>query len=233
MDEADVLADRIVIISEGVLRAAGTPLFLKRNFGDGLHLTVLLSVSCLQLITVLFFFTWEIWLFFQDSCWNFRMHNIWFFWFTFFFFFCVSSGLYTNPPCAENYCCCSRRNQKSERIILYLSFWKKEQTINAKLLIAMEVNYASLYQSIFQHLIWESEFQILQYCMQWVSTPLHEINAFLFKLKSSILLTIRLVLKCRKNSLQKKEYLIFLEKFWKNSWETHFRTNFSFTRVLI
>lgn len=41
MDEADVLADRIAIISEGQLRAAGSSLFLKKKFGNGLHLNVL------------------------------------------------------------------------------------------------------------------------------------------------------------------------------------------------
>ncbi|VDM95252.1 unnamed protein product [Thelazia callipaeda] len=40
MDEADVLADRIAIISEGQLRAAGSSLFLKKKFGNGLHLHV-------------------------------------------------------------------------------------------------------------------------------------------------------------------------------------------------
>nr|XP_042904131.1 ATP-binding cassette sub-family A member 2 isoform X3 [Parasteatoda tepidariorum] len=38
MDEADVLGDRIAIISNGQLRCCGTPLFLKNNLGDGYHL---------------------------------------------------------------------------------------------------------------------------------------------------------------------------------------------------
>ncbi|KHN73151.1 Retinal-specific ATP-binding cassette transporter [Toxocara canis] len=41
MDEADVLADRIAIIGEGSLRTAGSSLFLKKRFGDGIHLNVL------------------------------------------------------------------------------------------------------------------------------------------------------------------------------------------------
>jgi len=40
MDEADVLADRIVIMAEGQLRAAGSSLFLKRQFGDGYRLSI-------------------------------------------------------------------------------------------------------------------------------------------------------------------------------------------------
>ncbi|XP_078606520.1 ATP-binding cassette sub-family A member 2-like isoform X1 [Branchiostoma floridae x Branchiostoma japonicum] len=40
MDEADILGDRIAIISNGQLRACGTSLFLKSTFGDGYRLTV-------------------------------------------------------------------------------------------------------------------------------------------------------------------------------------------------
>ncbi|PRD32326.1 UNVERIFIED_CONTAM: ATP-binding cassette sub-family A member 2 [Trichonephila clavipes] len=40
MDEADVLGDRIAIISNGQLRCCGTPLFLKNNLGDGYHLYI-------------------------------------------------------------------------------------------------------------------------------------------------------------------------------------------------
>nr|XP_058969338.1 ATP-binding cassette sub-family A member 2-like [Pocillopora verrucosa] len=40
MDEADLLGDRIAIISNGKLRCVGSPLFLKGHFGDGYHLTL-------------------------------------------------------------------------------------------------------------------------------------------------------------------------------------------------
>ena len=40
MDEADILGDRIAIISCGKLRCCGSSLFLKSQFGDGYHLTL-------------------------------------------------------------------------------------------------------------------------------------------------------------------------------------------------
>jgi hypothetical protein len=40
LDEADLLADRVAIMSEGRLRAAGSPLFLKQRLGGGYTLTV-------------------------------------------------------------------------------------------------------------------------------------------------------------------------------------------------
>ena len=40
MDEADILGDRIAIISHGKLRCVGSSLFLKTKFGDGYHLTL-------------------------------------------------------------------------------------------------------------------------------------------------------------------------------------------------
>ncbi|CAG9529673.1 unnamed protein product [Cercopithifilaria johnstoni] len=40
MDEADLLADRIAIVSEGQLQVAGSPLFFKRKFGNGLYLNI-------------------------------------------------------------------------------------------------------------------------------------------------------------------------------------------------
>jgi ATP-binding cassette subfamily A (ABC1) protein 3 len=40
LDEADLLADRVVILSDGCLRAAGSPLFLKRRLGRGYTLCV-------------------------------------------------------------------------------------------------------------------------------------------------------------------------------------------------
>ncbi len=40
LDEADLLADRVAILSEGRLRAAGSPLFLKQRLGGGFTLSV-------------------------------------------------------------------------------------------------------------------------------------------------------------------------------------------------
>jgi hypothetical protein len=40
MDEADVLSDRITIISEGQLKTAGSSMFLKKKFGVGFKLTI-------------------------------------------------------------------------------------------------------------------------------------------------------------------------------------------------
>jgi ABC-type multidrug transport system ATPase subunit len=40
LDEADLLADRVAVLSDGRLRAAGSPLFLKRRLGGGFTLSV-------------------------------------------------------------------------------------------------------------------------------------------------------------------------------------------------
>ena len=40
MDEADLLGDRIAIISQGRLCCCGSPLFLKARLGTGYYLTV-------------------------------------------------------------------------------------------------------------------------------------------------------------------------------------------------
>lgn len=40
MDEADILGDRIAIISQGKLRCCGSSLFLKKCFGRGYYLTL-------------------------------------------------------------------------------------------------------------------------------------------------------------------------------------------------
>lgn len=40
MDEADILGDRIAIISNGQLKCCGSSLFLKSTLGEGYHLTV-------------------------------------------------------------------------------------------------------------------------------------------------------------------------------------------------
>lgn len=40
MDEADLLGDRIAIISHGKLKCCGSPLFLRSTYGDGYKLTL-------------------------------------------------------------------------------------------------------------------------------------------------------------------------------------------------
>lgn len=40
LDEADLLADRIGIMSRGQLLAVGTPEFIKKKFGEGYTLTI-------------------------------------------------------------------------------------------------------------------------------------------------------------------------------------------------
>ncbi|XP_029339879.1 ATP-binding cassette sub-family A member 9 isoform X2 [Mus caroli] len=46
MDEADILADRKVFISNGRLRCAGSSLFLKKKWGIGYHLSLHLNEAC-------------------------------------------------------------------------------------------------------------------------------------------------------------------------------------------
>lgn len=46
MDEADVLGDRIAIMSQGKLRAVGSSFFLKKQFGVGYHLVCVKKPSC-------------------------------------------------------------------------------------------------------------------------------------------------------------------------------------------
>lgn len=40
MDEADILGDRIAIISQGKMRCCGSSLFLKKCFGSGYYFTL-------------------------------------------------------------------------------------------------------------------------------------------------------------------------------------------------
>ena len=40
MDEADLLGDRIVIMAEGKVECAGSPIFLKHRYGVGYQLTM-------------------------------------------------------------------------------------------------------------------------------------------------------------------------------------------------
>ncbi|XP_073516408.1 ABC-type organic anion transporter ABCA8-like isoform X2 [Phyllobates terribilis] len=46
MDEADILADRKAVLSNGRLKCVGSSLFLKRNWGIGYHLRMQVSPSC-------------------------------------------------------------------------------------------------------------------------------------------------------------------------------------------
>ena len=46
MEEADLLGDRIGIMAEGELRCCGSPLFLKRRFGQGYTLSITRNNSC-------------------------------------------------------------------------------------------------------------------------------------------------------------------------------------------
>uniref|UniRef100_A0A8C4UL57 P-type phospholipid transporter n=1 Tax=Falco tinnunculus TaxID=100819 RepID=A0A8C4UL57_FALTI len=46
MDEADILGDRVAIISQGRLFCSGSPVFLKNRFGSGFYLTLLPSCAC-------------------------------------------------------------------------------------------------------------------------------------------------------------------------------------------
>ncbi|XP_046356672.2 phospholipid-transporting ATPase ABCA3-like [Haliotis rufescens] len=46
MDEADVLGDRIAIMTEGVVKCCGTSYFLKKLYGAGYHLVVVKEPTC-------------------------------------------------------------------------------------------------------------------------------------------------------------------------------------------
>lgn len=46
MDEADILGDRVAIMSGGKLQCVGTPYFLKKHYGMGYKLTIVKSDSC-------------------------------------------------------------------------------------------------------------------------------------------------------------------------------------------
>lgn len=48
MDEADLLGDRIAILSQGRLYCCGTPLFLKNCFGTGFYLTLVRKMKNTQ-----------------------------------------------------------------------------------------------------------------------------------------------------------------------------------------
>ena len=46
MDEADVLGDRIAIMTTGVVQCCGTPLFLKNKYGVGYHMIMVKNADC-------------------------------------------------------------------------------------------------------------------------------------------------------------------------------------------
>lgn len=46
MDEADILGDRIAIMTDGVVKCCGTSLFLKKLYGAGYHMVIVKSKSC-------------------------------------------------------------------------------------------------------------------------------------------------------------------------------------------
>ena len=43
LDEADLLSDRLAIISSGELQCVGTTMYLKRKYGEGYHLIIELT----------------------------------------------------------------------------------------------------------------------------------------------------------------------------------------------
>lgn len=46
MDEADILGDRIAIMTDGVVKCCGTSLFLKKLYGAGYHMVIVKSKTC-------------------------------------------------------------------------------------------------------------------------------------------------------------------------------------------
>lgn len=52
MDEADLLSDRIAIISKGQLYCCGSPLFLKNCFGVGFYLTLVRRIKDMRKLEV-------------------------------------------------------------------------------------------------------------------------------------------------------------------------------------
>jgi len=43
MEEADILSDRIAVVSEGLLKCVGTSLYLKNNYGDGYRINLIIK----------------------------------------------------------------------------------------------------------------------------------------------------------------------------------------------
>uniref|UniRef100_A0ABM5G8V5 Retinal-specific phospholipid-transporting ATPase ABCA4 n=1 Tax=Pogona vitticeps TaxID=103695 RepID=A0ABM5G8V5_9SAUR len=50
MDEADILGDRVAIISQGKLLCSGSPVFLKNSFGSGFYLTLVRKMKNIQTV---------------------------------------------------------------------------------------------------------------------------------------------------------------------------------------
>lgn len=48
MDEADILGDRIAIVSRGKLHCSGSPVFLKNSFGSGFYLTLVRKMKSVE-----------------------------------------------------------------------------------------------------------------------------------------------------------------------------------------
>ena len=46
MDEADILGDRIAIMTEGNIKCCGSPLFLKNKYGVGYHMVMVKEPNC-------------------------------------------------------------------------------------------------------------------------------------------------------------------------------------------
>uniref|UniRef100_A0AAY4D132 P-type phospholipid transporter n=1 Tax=Denticeps clupeoides TaxID=299321 RepID=A0AAY4D132_9TELE len=68
MDEADLLSDRVAIISQGRLHCCGSPLFLKKRFGTGFHLTVVRKGLFLPFRFALLWSVWCLGIFMNFSC---------------------------------------------------------------------------------------------------------------------------------------------------------------------
>lgn len=56
MDEADIIGDRIAIMSSGKLKCAGSSIFLKNRFGAGYNFSVLRSDSAADSSLILNYF---------------------------------------------------------------------------------------------------------------------------------------------------------------------------------
>lgn len=48
MDEADILGDRVAILSQGKLHCSGSPVFLKNSFSTGYYLTLVRKMKNIQ-----------------------------------------------------------------------------------------------------------------------------------------------------------------------------------------
>ena len=46
MDEADILGDRIAIMTEGNIKCCGSSLFLKNKYGVGYHMVMVKEPNC-------------------------------------------------------------------------------------------------------------------------------------------------------------------------------------------